>query len=321
MEKKKYSKEQTETALKVDLRALLNHFGFYQIKGTLFENPFRNEQKSNSFSVFRHKKTGKYLAKDLSNGKTWNCIDFIQDYKKINFIESIEFLLNFSGVFVPTTNESLYYSEEPQPLPIFKPCTKEQENNLNYYLKIERGVSPTLARKYIKYLQYEKKGRTYYALCFRNNSKGYSIRNPKIKRTFGIADFTTIEPQDKHGNSLYSDWIVFEGFVDFLSALTYFKKEFKANIMILNSTSFRQRAINYMLDNLVVDNPTRVFCFLDNDETGEETFELIFEQFAEIGVFNYSKKIYPNHKDFNVFLTSKIKSNENTQRQSAIIES
>ncbi len=314
MEKKKYSDQQVETALKTDLRSILNHFGFSHLKGSLFENPFKNEQNSHSFSVFKHK-TGKWLAKDLSSGQTWNAIHFLQYCKNYSFLESVKFLLDFSVVFVPSENYTRIDTDLVLPMPILSPCTKEQEYNLNYYLKIERGVSPTIARKYIKYLQYERLGKTYYALCFRNNSKGYAIRNKNFKGTFGTADFTTIEPQSKHGILLYSDWIVFEGFIDFLSAITYYKKEFKANVMVLNSTINTQKAIDYMLDSLIVENPTRVFCFLDNDKAGNEAFEMIFEQFAEIGVSDKSI-IYKNFNDFNDFLISKQKEHETTQATS-----
>lgn len=309
MEKERYTAEQKELALQTDMRALLNHFGFAHLRGNLFENPFKTEKNSPSFSVFRHNRTGKYLAKDLSSDKTWNCIDLLMELKSMSFRECITFLLDFSNVFIPSESYKKMKCENTDvPLPIFKPCVSEQEKNLNYYLKVKRGISPTLAKKYIKYLQYERLGKTYYALCFRNNSKGYSIRNRNFKGTFGISDFTTIEPTDKDdwGEwTAYHDWVVFEGFMDFLSAITHYKKIFKANIMVLNSTIHTQKAITYMLDNSNLE--TKVFCFLDNDEAGEKAFNEINEQFAEIGVYDYSKIVYPNHNDFNEFLTSKIK--------------
>jgi 5S rRNA maturation endonuclease (ribonuclease M5) len=292
-----YSDQQLQTAFETDLRAVLQYFGYNQLTKKFFQNPFRQEKNSLSFSVFQHSNGKIWIAKDLSSGKTWRVLELVKELKKWDFKETMKFLLSFNGQYSEPTNSPFSFqneNDEVQPLPTHKEATQKQINSLDYYLKVERGISPSLAKQYLKYVQYEHKGKTYYSLWFANNSNGFAVRNSIFKACFVSSDITTIEKEN------CNDWIVFEGFMDLLSAITHYKKPFKANILVLNSTTNTQKGIDYMLDKMTLE--TRVFCFLDNDRAGKEAFAQINEQFAEIGVFDKSN-LYNDYKDFNQFLT------------------
>ncbi len=301
-----YSEQQKQTAFETDLRAVLQYFGYNQLAKKFFQNPFRQEKSSLSFSVFQHSNGKIWIAKDLSSGKTWRVLELVRAIKNWDFKEAMKFLLSFNGQYSEPTNNPFSFQnqdEEVKPLPKHREATPKQINSLNYYLKKERGISPSLAKQYLKYVQYEQKGKTFYSLWFPNNSNGFAVRNSIFKACFVSSDITTIEPtdSDKWGEwTLYNDWIVFEGFMDFLSAITYYKKPFKANILVLNSTTNTQKGIDYMLDKMTLE--TRVFCFLDNDDAGRSAFLEINEQFAEINVFDKSN-LYNEYKDFNQFIT------------------
>lgn len=294
MEKKKYySDEDLHKANQSDFKALLVEFGFNHLHNTFFENPFRKDTKP-SFSVF-DSKHGIQIAKDQATGDKYTCITFLQKLKGWELYECVEFLLDFSNVFVQTEkirerarNVNIPISEMPKLLE----ATKEQQDNLNYYLKVKRKISPTLCKKYVEYKQYELSNKMYYGIFFKNNSDGYAVRNPYIKLTLGTADFTTIENDD------YKDWIVFEGFIDFLSAISHYQKEFKANILVLNSTSHTRKAIDYLILTLYEDS--RIFTFLDNDEAGRKAQK----EFDQITVLDCAR-VYQGYNDFNEFLTSK----------------
>jgi 5S rRNA maturation endonuclease (ribonuclease M5) len=300
-----YSAQQLENAHQTDLRAVLQHFGYKQLAKRFFENPFRQEKNSLSFSVFQHSNGQIWIAKDLSTGKTWRVLELVRELKKLDFKEAIKLLLSLNNQYSEPAEYFSFQNEndEVQPLPTHKEATQKQINSLDYYLKVKRGISPSLAKEYLKYVQYEHKGKTYYSLWFANNSNGFAVRNSIFKACFVSSDITTIEKEN------FDDWIVFEGFMDLLSAITHYKKPFKANILVLNSTTNTQKGIDYILDKMTLE--TRVFCFLDNDRAGKEAFVSINEQFAEIGVFDYSEKVYGekdekgNYKynDFNEFLT------------------
>lgn len=295
MQNNRFTAEQIQTANNTDLRALLIDFGFSQITNNLFENPFKTESKSNSFSVFTHKTQKIFIAKDLSTERIWNVLSFTMEYKRISFVEAIYFLLAFNKEFVEQPKDNNFFLSKPsfnQPLPNHKEATDKQKNNLNYYLKKERGISPTLAKDYIKYQQYELKSKWYYGLFFSNDSEGFAVRNKSFKGNFGKADITTI----LYKNS--TTWIIFEGFIDFLSAITHYKTKFKANILILNSTSHTEKA-KIVLKNL---RAAKIYTFLDNDTAGKTATNELKK--LSIPLIDKSE-VYDGFNDFNEFLTQK----------------
>lgn len=295
MQNSRFTPQQIEKANNTDLRALLVDFGFSQLSNNLFENPFKTESKSNSFSVFEHHTQKIFVAKDLSSGKIWNVMTLTMEYKRISFVEAMYFLLKFNKEFVQQSKEDNFFLSKPcftQPMPNHKEATDKQKQNLNYYLKKERGISPTLAKEYLKYTQYEIKSQWYYGLFFLNDSEGYAVRNKSFKGNFGKADITTI----LYKNS--TTWIIFEGFIDFLSAITYYKTKFKANILILNSTSHLEKAKIVLKES----QAKQIYTFLDNDKAGKEaTNEL---QKLSIPLIDKSE-VYECFNDFNDFLTQK----------------
>ncbi len=292
-----YSEQQIEQAHQTDFRAVLQHFGFNPISKTHFENPFKTEKNSASFSVFKHSNGRIWIANDLSESKIWRVMEFVKEFKKWDFKEAMKFLLSFNGQYSEPTeyHSSLSNPNEPNPLPQNKEATKEQIQNLDNYLKNQRGINPKLAKQYLQYRRYKIANKWYYALWFQNNSNGFAIRNKFFKGCFEASDITTIE--DKN----YNDWIIFEGFIDFLSAISYYKMPFKANILVLNSTSNLKKAIAH-INNKKVDK-TRVFCFLDNDKAGKKAFQELKEQLQEVEIFDKSD-LYIDFNDFNDFLIS-----------------
>ncbi len=294
-----YSQEQIEQAHQTDFRAVLQHFGFNPISKTHFENPFKTEKNSASFSVFKHSNGRIWIAHDLSESKIWRVMEFVKKFKNYDFKEAMKFLLSFNGQYSEPTEYHSSFSNpnKVNPLPKNKEATKDQIQNLDYYLKNERGINPKLAKQYLSYRQHKVGAKWYYGLWFQNNSKGFAIRSKFFKGCFESSDITTIEDEK------YNDWIFFEGFMDFLSAITYYKMPFKANILVLNSTSNLKKAIAHINSKKV--DKARVFCFLDNDKAGKKAFAELKEQLQEVEVFDKSD-IYIDFKDFNDFLISDI---------------
>ncbi len=292
----KFSHTQIQKANQTDLRALLQDFGFKQLSNNLFENPFKTEKKSNSFSVFQHRTNKIWLAKDLSTGKSWNVLTLTMEYKKKSFVEAMYFLLEFNKEYSLPQDKSFFLSKPNsfKSLPNHKEATPIQKSALNYYLKNERGVSPTLVKEYIEYRQYERKNNWYYALFFKNDSEGYVIRNKAMKspRCLGTSDITTILYQNS------TIWIIFEGFIDFLSAITYYQKPFKGNVLVLNSVVNTNKAIQLLKSS----SATKIFTFLDNDAAGR----IATNELENIGIPLIDKvSLFGECKDFNQFLTTK----------------
>lgn len=61
--------------------------------GRIMKSPFR-EDKHPSFGIFKSNKYGSLLFKDLSTGKTGNCVQFVQELFNISYRESLIKILN-----------------------------------------------------------------------------------------------------------------------------------------------------------------------------------------------------------------------------------
>ena len=144
-----------------------------------------------------------------------------------------------------------------------------------------------IASKYLKDVYFQIENKNYFGLGFRNDKDGFEIRNKYIKMCLFDKSITTI--------SRNSDNVaIFEGFMDFLSALTYYKKEPKDNVIVLNSLS--------LLQNLDLLKFNEIKLFLDNDTAGKNAKKMILAKYNN--VFDYSN-IYKGFKDFNEFLFKK----------------
>jgi hypothetical protein len=157
-----------------------------------------------------------------------------------------------------------------------------------------RGIDFDVARKYCVELHYSIGGRRYYALGFKNIRNGYEVRNARVKSCLGCKDITIVK---SHVGS--SDCVLFEGFTDFLSYLTLFKRcgmtcfTDTMDFVILNSVSNIQKAIPWLMRYEVVS------CCLDNDDAGRKAVDILSE--LHDGIHDISAA-YAGYKDINDLL-------------------
>ncbi|WP_435352867.1 toprim domain-containing protein [Emticicia sp. SJ17W-69] len=261
----------------------------------LFSSPFRDDSTP-SFYVYLN--DNKYH--DFGSGESGG--DIIQLATKFNngsFTKAITELENMNLGITPafsfagqtkSISHSIVEIIEEKPL---------QHNALLNYLQ-SRSIDVSLGRLYLKEVIYEVKGKRWFGIGFMNDSGGYEIRNsingidiktstkPKTIRTIEISGSKSVN--------------VFEGFFDFLSALSYFQLS-KPNYstIILNTLSLLPKAIT------TLSVFQRVNCFFDNDEAGKKAFHKCKE--ADLNVFDRSV-IYSDFKDFNEFYCKRTKSCE-----------
>ena len=171
---------------------------------------------------------------------------------------------------------------------------KDLENKALLEYITKRGIKSDIAMRYLKEVYYSSSSqdetKNYFALGFENDAGNYELRNAYFKGCIGSKDITTIKGT---GNKELS---IFEGFIDFLSALTHFKIDnFKSDVIILNSVANKAK----ILDLLYSDLYNKIYLFLDNDKAGQETQR----EFYSINnkCVNCSN-IYEPYKDFNEFL-------------------
>lgn len=153
-----------------------------------------------------------------------------------------------------------------------------------------RCIAAATARPYVHEVYFSRGTKNLFAVGFPNDAGGYALRAGNgIKRNIGPGAFTTIEiPGSRSVN-------VFEGFIDFLSAMEYYgRKQPSRTTVILNSNTNAGKVIKYLCQFEYVN------AWLDRDESGQKTLD--FFESKGLRIVDQSE-LYRVHKDFNDFLT------------------
>ena len=278
----------------------------------LFKHPLRKDNQA-SLSIFINRENGAWSYKDFALDKTGNIIDFvIENYNDVSDVSSA----------LKKICEIMNITQENKYIPVEFEITKISENNIKIksikelnnqalidYL-IERKINILTAKKYLKEVYYSVKKENglkfFFGIGFENRSNGYEIRNKYIKSNIIKKDITIIETKNKISDGV----LIFEGFSNFLSALTYYDiTNCKYDVIILNSVSL----LNKANEHIIKMKYSKIFDYLDNDFAGQETqiklinhLENAFKR-KEIDfipkIIN-SFKIYQSFNDFNDFLKS-----------------
>jgi len=252
------------------------------------KSPFNPGEKTASFKI----NTVKNVWYDFARGEGGNILDLVMALNNCNLSQALEKLetgnfsfsqakLSFSNTTVTTDkNISQYKINKVQSL---------QNKALIDYLKC-RKISIDIANKYLEEVYYEQKDKNYFALGFENDSKGFEVRNAYFKGCLGSKDITTIKGI---GNKELS---IFEGFMDFLSALIHFKIDsFKSDVIVLNSVAQKSKIEELLYSDLY----NKIYLFLDNDKKGKE----VKNEFYNINNNCIDcSNFYKGYKDFNEFL-------------------
>lgn len=271
----------------VDLISILAKYNVYpkytRNNCIWFNSPFR-EEKQPSFKV----DTNKNLWYDFGLGEGGNAIKLLC---KINNLSPKEVFRTISGnVYTEFKGASVKMEESPLEIleairPVKHPALVKYLSgrliNLNGAFKCEK----------LNEVKYRVRSKTYFALGFSNDKGGFEIRNSLWKGASSPKSITTIQGESKILN-------VFEGFMDYLSALTYYRiNKSKHTSIILNGTGQTQQLITLLAQF------EKVFLFVDNDKAGGKVVELIKQN--HLNVTNVSNQLYPDCKDFNEFIILK----------------
>ena len=155
----------------------------------------------------------------------------------------------------------------------------------------ERKISLQASKQHLKEIYYKVNNKNYFGLAFRNNSKGYEIRNKYFKGAVGTKDITTI----MNAEEKKKECVVFEGFMDFLSYLTI-KPNTGKDFIILNSVALVDKSIQ------IITQYNNVSLALDNDQAGDIATKKIIEHIPKA---TDVRKFYKNYKDLNEYIMMK----------------
>ncbi len=307
----------TQDAKKIQMRQLLSRLGFEPASekpGDIwYTSPFRPQEQKASFHV-REKDNVWY---DFGLGSGGNVIDFVMKYFELPDLSSALRKLDdmqgwqrseqatqpraaqsaSSQVLVATSRSegSKMQTVKIQPL---------QHWGLLDYVK-KRGIDVAVARTHLQEIYYKTRtnpDRTFFALAFpnrmANGSEHYEMRSAYFQGVQGQKDLSLIlPPQQEQATTVR----VFEGFMDFLSYLTWQeKRQPDTAVIVLNGVGMGERAITLIRES----GMNEVHLCLDQDTAGRELTAKFQQELEDRRVIDDSAQ-YLGYKDFNEFLQQK----------------
>lgn len=277
-----------EAIRKIPLTDFLNHLGCRPMgadhKGIWYLSPYRSERKP-SF----HVSPNKNVWFDFGTGEGGDIFTLAARLiGNPDFIEQARFISEKMAVppkeefRLPEVNT---FKEEPtfenvEISPLTSPA-------LLKYLS-ERGISKAVARQYCYQIDYDLRGKHYYAIGFPNKDNGFELRSSFAKLCIPPKHISHIT----NGNARCN---VYEGFMDFLSAEQLGWNDGNDSV-ILNSVANIGKALPPLANYHVI------LCYLDNDAAGQAALARLQKEFG--GIVADKSTLYPNHKDVNDYLMS-----------------
>ena len=281
-----------------------------------YSSPLRQGDSSPSFKV----DTILNLWYDHGLARGGKIIDLVCEIRAISVREALAVLEN-SGLYAGGFSRSDYPIKHTSATALFseKKTAGEKEKShhekshqliaektlshpaLLEYLQ-DRKIDLDIAKQYLKEIHFKPADKLiqYYAVGWKNG-EGYEARNKYFKGFIGTGKtLSVIHPIDKN------EVLVFEGFMDFLAYLTYLKQEkgittLKASAVILNSTALRKQ----LLDLMAKYQFSKLYFFLDNDASGQDTLDYYQQTFEGLELVDMSD-LYAGFKDVNDMLINQV---------------
>ena len=265
-----------------------------------YKSPLRQEHTP-SFKV----DTSLNCWYDFGLGKGGNIIDLAAGlYQSTDLRYLMRCITNSCPVAsVPTVASSFAQRHSAPDMESFEVVPLEHRA-LVAYLQ-QRGIPAHITKANSQEAHYSVNGKSYFAVAFGNMSGGYELRNKYFKGCRGRKDISYL-PWSRDGPS--TECAVFEGFIDYLSALTL-GIIIGCDVVILNSVVNVNKAIPYLNDCSVIN------CYLDNDNAGRTALSELTAIYGSTVIDRSS--LYSEFNDLNEYLVnqiSKITQNDNENK-------
>lgn len=292
-------------AKQLDLADFLNRLGYQAVenrKGQLwFLSPFRHESQP-SFKV--NPELNAWY--DFGEGVGGDILDFVKRYQNTHSVsQSLAYIRQTQG------NQPLQRKVQlPMPKVASAPALQLtsmgsiRSRSLMAYLK-QRGISLRLAASRLRQAHYQSGDKPYFALAFANDAGGSELRNPMWKGTLGKKDITTIPA--KTIDQVNTDRVsVFEGFFDYLTAVTLHGKALDHAVIVLNSVAFRDRAA----EKLRLWGTRQLDLYRDNDTAGAALLAYLQQELPDVQVIDKAES-YAGFDDLNQWHCNRLEREQN----------
>ncbi len=261
-------------------------------------SPLRTDTEP-SFNVNTERPVHKWH--DFGTGQGGTVIDFMMAYCNLTTVSEVLAKLEDMGY---GDKPASLFEPKPKAASPAPPVEKKsgtitltkvqplQNKALIQYLE-QRAIPVAVAREHVQEAYYTVAGRdrTYFALAFPNRAGGYELRNPYFQGVVGSKDISLMLPDNR---DLF-EVVVFEGFMDFLSARAHWKGAAPPTL-VLNSVALKDRAITAIREH----GFTHVRLYLDRDDSGRRLTRE-FQALDGLTVVDASG-VYDGYKDFNDWL-------------------
>lgn len=259
-------------------------------KGTRlwYKSPLRQEQTP-SFKV----ETTLNCWYDFGLGKGGNLIDLATElYQSTDLRYLMRCIANSYPVPSVQTVASSFATRHSAPSIERFEVVPLEHRALVAYLQ-EPGIPAHIAKAKCKEAHYGVNGKSYFAVAFDNISGGWELRNRYFKGCRGRKDISYL-PWSRDGPS--TECTVFEGFIDYLSALAFCIIS-GVDAIILNSVVNVNKAVPYLKDYTVIN------CYLDNDNAGKTALAELTAIYGSIVIDRST--LYSEFNDLNDFLVNR----------------
>lgn len=288
-----------EQAKKIPLKVFLDRLGHKPVRehGEEFwyRSPLREEQSA-SFRVSQ--KFNNWV--DWGTGERGDIITFAQKHFNVDTSGALREIERVMGPR-PVADLVAFRATREQPIETSIAAERIELGPiksfaLRQYLE-KRGINRAIADEHLQEARYTVGGRPYFALAFPNDSGGHETRNLLFKGTLGHKAISTLRIGERKGVA------VFEGFMDFLSALQLNAlPDEVGQVVVLNSVALAEQGLAKIKDL----KPDAVYLFLDNDDAGDRLVGLMTTRLTCPLVD--ASLLYESYKDFNEMLVARQRS-------------
>ena len=255
--------------------------------------PYRGE-RTPSFRV----NVAKQLWYDFGLGKGGDIFTLAGEFlQSDDFMKQAKFIAEAANMTVAGWEKPVYLSKPTESVFEDVEVAPLLRSLLTEYLE-ERGIPYAIASRHCCRLNYGVRGKRYFAVGFPNMAGGYEVRSRYFKGCIPPKSISLVKANDIPAD----ECLVFEGFTDFLSAVTLGVTG-NADCLVLNSIANVEKAAG------LLEGYGRIGCFLDRDEAGRRTLDALTKRYGERVTDRSS--LYDDCKDLNEYLQQTMKKQKN----------
>ena len=260
-----------------------------------YRAPYRSE-RTPSFRV----NVAKQLWYDFGLGKGGDIFTLAGEFlQSDDFMKQAKFIAEAANMTVAGWEKPVYLSKPTESVFEDVEVAPLLRSLLTEYLE-ERGIPYAIASRHCCRLNYGVRGKRYFAVGFPNMAGGYEVRSRYFKGCIPPKSVSLVKANDIPAD----ECLVFEGFMDFLSAAALGIGG-NGDSLVLNSVANVGKAVKHL------DGYGRIDCFLDRDDAGRRTLEALKGHYG--GRVCDRSAFYDGCKDLNEYLqlTAKKEMNNN----------